>query len=85
LRRESIVHECAPTDIANHYNPKNNYIMILLNFFNEIASSLMLPPEQRRASLATTLLARHCLFLSLRALRVHSGYTPRGNFVFGQD
>jgi hypothetical protein len=51
--------------------------MILLNNFNEIASSLALPPEQRRASLATTVLVRLCLILSLRA--------KRGNLVLGQD
>jgi hypothetical protein len=43
--------------------------MILLNYFYEIASLRML--------LATTQLARLCLFLSLRA--------KRGNLVFGKD
>jgi hypothetical protein len=51
--------------------------MISLDFFIEIASSLKLPPEQRRASLSTTLLLRHHLIVSLRA--------KRGNLALGQD
>jgi hypothetical protein len=65
------------SEYAKDYCPKqDNYILILLTFLHEIASSLMLPPEQRRASLAMTPLLRHCLIQSLRA--------KRGNLVFEQ-
>jgi len=64
--------------VKQDYCPKQgNHPLILLNFLHEIASSLMLPPKQWRASLAMTLLIRHPLILSLRA--------KRGNLVFGQD